>query len=54
MRRGFRLLLERQPEFSVVTEAGNGRQAVEQAEATQPEIAVLDISFLNLSEIEAV
>lgn len=53
MRRGLRLLLEGQPEFSVVAEAADGRQAVEQAEATQPDVAVLDIAMPNLSGIEA-
>ena len=31
VRRGLRLLLESQPEFMVVGEAADGRQAVEQA-----------------------
>jgi DNA-binding NarL/FixJ family response regulator len=53
MRRGLRLLLESQPEFNVVAEAPDGRQAVEQAEATQPDVAVLDIAMPNLSGIEA-
>jgi two-component system, NarL family, response regulator NreC len=53
MRRGLRLLLESQPEFSVVAEAADGRQAVEQAEATQPDVAVVDIAMPNLSGIEA-
>jgi len=46
-------LLERQPGFKVVGEASDGRQAVEQAEATQPDIIVLDIAMPNLSGIEA-
>jgi two-component system response regulator NreC len=53
MRRGLRFLLESQPEFSVVAEAADGRQAVEQAEATQPDVAVVDITMPNLSGIEA-
>jgi two-component system, NarL family, response regulator NreC len=53
MRRGLRLLLESQPGFSVVAEAADGRQAVEQAEATQPDVAVVDIAMPNLSGIEA-
>jgi DNA-binding NarL/FixJ family response regulator len=53
MRRGLRLLLESQPEFIVVAEAADGRQAVEQAEATQPDVAVIDIAMPNLSGIEA-
>jgi DNA-binding NarL/FixJ family response regulator len=53
MRRGLRLLLEGQPEFSVVAEASDGRQAIQQAEATLPDVAVLDIAMPNLSGIEA-
>src|SRR5579862_8645556 len=53
MRRGLRLLLESHPEFGVVAEASDGRQAVEQAEATEPDVAVLDIAMPNLNGIEA-
>ena len=53
MRRGLRLLLESQPEFSVVGEASDGRQAVERAVATRPDVVVLDLAMPNLSGIEA-
>ena len=53
MRRGLRLLLENQPGFSVVAEASDGRQAVEQAESVKPDVVVLDIAMPNLSGIEA-
>jgi two-component system response regulator NreC len=53
MRRGLRLLLESHPGFSVVGEASDGRQAVEQAGATNPDVIVLDIAMPNLSGIEA-
>ena len=53
MRRGLRLLLERQPEFEVVGEAADGRQAVEGVEATKPDVTVLDIAMPNMSGIEA-
>jgi len=53
MRRGLRLLLESRPEFAVVAEAADGRQAVEQAATTRPDVAVLDIAMPNLSGIEA-
>jgi len=53
IRRGLRLLLERQPGFEVVGEAADGRQAVEQAQATQPDVAVLDIAMPNMGGIEA-
>ncbi len=53
MRRGLRLLLEGQDGFSVVGEASDGRQAVEQAEAVKPDVVVLDIAMPNLGGIEA-
>lgn len=53
MRRGLRLLLERQPGFSVVGEAADGRQAVEQAQALKPDVVVLDIAMPRLSGTEA-
>jgi two-component system, NarL family, response regulator NreC len=53
MRRGLRLLLESQPEFTVVAEAADGKQAIEQVEATNPDVVVLDIAMPNLSGIEA-
>jgi two-component system, NarL family, response regulator NreC len=53
VRRGLRLLLENQPEFSVVAEASNGNQAVEAATTVQPDVVVLDIAMPNLNGIEA-
>jgi two-component system response regulator NreC len=53
MRKGLRLLVESQPGFSVVGEAADGREAVEQATATRPDVIVLDIAMPNLSGIEA-
>lgn len=53
IRRGLRLLLENQPGFTVVAEAADGLQAVEQARATRPDVVVLDISMPRLSGTEA-
>jgi DNA-binding NarL/FixJ family response regulator len=53
IRRGLRLLLEKQPGFVVVAEASDGRQAVAQAEATRPDVVVLDISMPLMSGAEA-
>lgn len=53
MRRGLRLLLESQPEFTVVGEAADGGEAVKQAETASPDVVVLDIAMPNLSGIEA-
>jgi DNA-binding NarL/FixJ family response regulator len=53
IRSGLRLVLERQPDFKVVAEAGDGREAVKLAEATRPHVAVLDVAMPNLNGIEA-
>ena len=53
IRSGLRLLLEQQPDFKVVAEAGDGREAVEFATKHHPEIAVLDIGMPQLNGIEA-
>jgi len=53
LREGLRLLLERQPEFVVVGEAGNGREAVRLAEELQPDVVVMDIAMPELNGIEA-
>lgn len=53
MRRGLRVLLERQPGFAVVGEAADGAEAVELAAREKPDVAVLDIGMPTLNGIEA-
>ncbi len=53
MRRGLRLLIETQPGFTVVAEASDGLEAVAQAHATTPDVAVLDIAMPNLNGVGA-
>jgi len=53
MRSGLRLVIERHPEFSVVGEADDGRQAVAMAESLKPDAIVMDIGMPNLNGIEA-
>ncbi|HVT94215.1 MAG TPA: response regulator transcription factor [Bryobacteraceae bacterium] len=53
IRGGLRLLLEKQPGFHVVAEAADGRQAVAQAVASRPDVAILDIAMPQLSGVEA-
>jgi len=53
MRNGLRLLLERQPDFEVTGEAGDGRTTVEICEAKRPDVVVLDIAMPQLNGIEA-
>ena len=53
IRSGLRLLLERQPDMTVVGEAEDGRQAVDLAEQQNPDVVVIDIAMPNLNGIEA-
>ena len=53
MRQGLRKILEENPGWQVVAEAGNGRDAVRDMLALQPDVAVLDIGMPLLNGIEA-
>jgi DNA-binding NarL/FixJ family response regulator len=53
MRGGLRLILEQHPEFTVIGEADDGRQAVAMAEALKPDLVVMDVAMPNLNGIEA-
>jgi DNA-binding NarL/FixJ family response regulator len=53
VRKGLRLLLESQPEFVVVADAADGREAVALAEQHRPDVAVIDIAMPVLNGIEA-
>jgi len=52
VRRGFGLILSREPDLEVVGEACNGREAVELAVSLQPELVVMDVSMPELNGIE--
>jgi DNA-binding NarL/FixJ family response regulator len=45
VRAGFRLILESEPDLQVVGEAADGRQAVEVAQATSPDVVLMDIQM---------
>src|SRR4029079_12135897 len=53
LRQGLRKILEERPDWEVVAEASDGRDAVRQATATQPDVAILDIGMPLLNGIEA-
>jgi DNA-binding NarL/FixJ family response regulator len=53
IRSGLRLLLEQQPDFKVVGEASDGREAVAAVSEHHPDVAVLDIGMPQLNGIEA-
>jgi two-component system, NarL family, response regulator NreC len=53
VRKGLRLLLESVPQFQVVADAADGRQAVALAEEQRPDVVVMDIAMPILNGIEA-
>jgi DNA-binding NarL/FixJ family response regulator len=53
VRKGLRSLLEAQPGWQVTAEASDGREAVEKAKETKPDITVLDIGMPSLNGLEA-
>jgi DNA-binding NarL/FixJ family response regulator len=53
VRQGLRKILEEQPDWEVVAEASDGREAVRQALALEPDVVLLDIGMPLLNGIEA-
>jgi len=53
VRQGLAKLLEEEPQFKVVGQAENGREAVKMVEALKPQIVIMDISMPILNGIEA-
>jgi len=52
LRKGLRLLLEEEEDFTVVGEAGDGREAIELFRKLTPDVVVMDISMKGLNGIE--
>ncbi|WP_406273396.1 response regulator transcription factor [Actinacidiphila glaucinigra] len=53
VRRGVRLILDREPDLEVVAEAGDGAEAVALARAQDVDLAVLDVSMPRLTGLQA-
>lgn len=53
LRQGLRLILQSAPDITVVGEAVNGSDAVAQAVALRPDVALMDLEMPELSGIEA-
>jgi two-component system, NarL family, response regulator NreC len=53
VRQGLRRILEEQPDWQVVAEAGNGLDAVKLASDLQPDVVILDIGMPQLNGLEA-
>jgi len=53
VRQGTRQLLEKEPGFDIVGEAGDGEEAVRLASELKPDVVVMDVAMPKLSGIEA-
>lgn len=53
MRQGLRKILEERPDWEVVAEVGDGRDAIRRAIALKPDVAILDIGMPQLNGIDA-
>lgn len=54
VREGFRALLENEPDFQIVGEAGDGLEAVRLAERLEPSVVVMDLTMPGLNGLEVV
>ncbi|ACZ88640.1 response regulator [Streptosporangium roseum] len=53
LRTGFRLILEAEPDVTVVGEAGDGKAAQDQSRALMPDVVLMDIRMPGVDGIEA-
>jgi len=53
IRQGIRLLLEIEADIQVVGQAANGKEALEQVEATHPDVVLMDVRMPELDGVEA-
>ena len=53
VRSGLRMLIDRQPDMSVVAEADDGVEALERTQSELPDVAVLDVSMPRMTGLQA-
>ena len=53
VREGLKLIIDTQPDMTVVGEAGNGREAVRLAQRLAPDVLMMDISMPELNGLKA-
>ena len=54
LRQGLRVLLSSDPDFKIVGEAEDGREAIRLAEALSPDLILMDLSMPKMTGIEAI
>ena len=53
MRMAFRMVIDTQPDMSIVGEAGNGHEAVAAAERLRPDVVLMDVRMPEMDGVEA-
>lgn len=53
VRKGFRLILNQEPDLEVIAEAGNGPEAVKLAIDLRPDLMIMDIAMPEMTGVEA-
>jgi DNA-binding NarL/FixJ family response regulator len=53
VRRGVRLILDREPDLQVVAEAGDGAEAIAKARSQEIDLAILDVAMPRLTGLQA-
>ncbi|HYP08129.1 MAG TPA: response regulator transcription factor [Bryobacteraceae bacterium] len=53
VRKGFRLILNQEPDLEVIAEAGNGPEAVRLVNELRPDLVIMDIAMPEMTGVEA-
>jgi two-component system, NarL family, response regulator len=54
LRQGLVVILNDQPDMSVIAEVDNGQQAIEQFRSCQPDVAIIDVQMPEVGGVEAI